>query len=287
VCLGPANGGALEIRQLPRQEPASDEVEVAVEAASVNPIDVRRSEGYGRRGLSLLGAAKFPLVLGNDFAGTITARGSRVSSLRIGDRVYGVKPPSARGTHACHVLVKADYAKRAPADHALQDLATLPYSFITMWLAVRGAGLTRQNASRRRVLVHGAPGGSALSHCKCYRLGERAPQQWPDLLPLTRAARLGLSNLHATLEYLQRLANVGSPAECCAVLRAHEIENQANGSTPPHRALYKLSEHQSEISSLHTDSLTTCRSTPLRTYAIDLRQSYSTAGRSQMPIGRL
>ena len=32
--------------------------------------------------------------------------------------------------------------------------------------------------------------GSALLHCKCYRLEERAPQQWPDLLPLTRAEQL-------------------------------------------------------------------------------------------------
>jgi NADPH:quinone reductase-like Zn-dependent oxidoreductase len=76
----------LEIRQLPRQEPGPDEIEIAVEAASVNPIDVRRSEGYGRRLLSLLGAARFPLVLGNDFAGSVSAVGARVSALRIGDQ---------------------------------------------------------------------------------------------------------------------------------------------------------------------------------------------------------
>ncbi len=63
VCLGPNGGGALQIQQLPRQEPGPDEVEIAVEAAPVNPFDVRRSEGYGRRLLSLLGAARFPLVL--------------------------------------------------------------------------------------------------------------------------------------------------------------------------------------------------------------------------------
>ena len=82
-----------------------------------------------------------------------------MSPLRIGDRVYGVKPPSARGTHACHVVVKAAHALPAPAGRDLQELAALPYSFITMWLAVHGAGLTRQNASGRKVLVHGAAGG--------------------------------------------------------------------------------------------------------------------------------
>ena len=159
MCLGPDRGGALDVRQLVRWKPAPNEVEVAVEAASVNPIDVRRREGYGRRLLALLGAAKFPLVLGNDFAGTVTAVGSRASPFKIGDRAYGVKPPSRRGTQACHVLVKAAHARLAPAGRDIQDLAALPYCFVTMWLAIRAAGLSRQNAVGRRVLVHGAAGG--------------------------------------------------------------------------------------------------------------------------------
>jgi NADPH:quinone reductase-like Zn-dependent oxidoreductase len=54
ACLGPAAKGAIEIRQVSRKKPRADEIEVAVQAASVNPIDVRRAEGYGRRLLSLL-----------------------------------------------------------------------------------------------------------------------------------------------------------------------------------------------------------------------------------------
>ena len=83
------------IQQVPRRKPAASEVEVAVAAASVNPIDLRRAEGYGRRLLSLLGAGTFPMVLGNDLAGTITAVGAGVETFKTGDRVYGVKPASA------------------------------------------------------------------------------------------------------------------------------------------------------------------------------------------------
>jgi len=82
-----------------------------------------------------------------------------VSTFKPGERVYGLKPTSAHGTHAKQVLVKAAHVLPAPASGDLQALAAIPYSFVTMWLAVRGAGLTRHNAAGKRVLVHGAAGG--------------------------------------------------------------------------------------------------------------------------------
>src|SRR6185312_14348675 len=60
---------------------------------------------------------------------------------------------------ASHILVKAALVLQAPDGSNLQALAALPYSFVTMWLAVRGAGLTRHNAAGKRVLIHGASGG--------------------------------------------------------------------------------------------------------------------------------
>jgi hypothetical protein len=56
VCLGPSSG--FEVRPVLRRKPA--EIEVAVAAAAVNPIDVRRAQGYGRRLLSLVGVGRFP-----------------------------------------------------------------------------------------------------------------------------------------------------------------------------------------------------------------------------------
>jgi NADPH:quinone reductase-like Zn-dependent oxidoreductase len=159
VCLGPGGAGDFEVGQTPRGIPAADEVEIAVSAASVNPIDVRRAEGYGLRLLSLVGAGKFPMVLGNDFAGTVATIGARVSTFKPGDQVYGLKPASADATHASHILVKAAYILRAPHVADLQALAALSYSFVTMWRAVHRAGLTRTNALGKRVLIDGAAGG--------------------------------------------------------------------------------------------------------------------------------
>ncbi len=59
----------LQLRDVPLPKPGPGEIVVQVEAASVNPIDVRRRDGYGRRMLSLMGAGRPPIVLGNDFAG--------------------------------------------------------------------------------------------------------------------------------------------------------------------------------------------------------------------------
>src|SRR5271157_3053052 len=129
LCLGPDAGGGFEVREAPRRRPAPDEIEVAVEAASVNPIDVRRAEGYGVRLLSLLGAGKFPMVLGNDFTGTVVTTGTKVSALKPGERVYGLKRTSGEGTHASHVLVKAVSVLPAAAGQDLRALAAIPYSF--------------------------------------------------------------------------------------------------------------------------------------------------------------
>ena len=160
MCRSPESGGGFEVREVPRSSPAADEIEVAVAAASVNPIDVRRAAGYGRRLLSLLGASQFPMTLGNDFAGAVDAVGARAASaFAVGERVYGLKPASRDGSHASHILVKAAYARKAPSDRNIQDLAALPYCFVTMWLAAKAAGLTRDNAGGKKVLVHGAAGG--------------------------------------------------------------------------------------------------------------------------------
>jgi NADPH:quinone reductase-like Zn-dependent oxidoreductase len=132
---------------------------VCVEATSVNPIDAKRSTGYGRRVLGLMGAANFPLTLGNDLAGVVQSVGPGVTTFKLGDRVYGFVPTGSQGAHASHVLVQAKHLRAAPASYASQELAALPYTFTTFWLALQGVGLHQQNAKGKEVLIHGASGG--------------------------------------------------------------------------------------------------------------------------------
>jgi NADPH:quinone reductase-like Zn-dependent oxidoreductase len=159
TCIEPASPPRLDVRQREVPAPRRGEVLVRVEATSVNPIDARRAGGYGRRLLGLKGAATFPLVLGNDLAGGVESVGPDVSGFSPGQRVYGlVATGKGGGAHASHVVVPASLLLAAPQGVNAPQLAVLPYSFTTMWLAARSAGLSPVNAAGKRVLVHGAAG---------------------------------------------------------------------------------------------------------------------------------
>lgn len=137
-----------------------DEVRVQVLVASVNPIDVKRAAGYGQRVLSLMGAGGRELVLGNDFAGVVTEVGRGVLHAAVGDRVWGLVPTGAQGSHRSEVCVSSRWVRPLPESVLMVSAAALPYTFTTLWRALKAVGLHEQNAAGRHVLVNG--GGGAL-----------------------------------------------------------------------------------------------------------------------------
>jgi NADPH:quinone reductase-like Zn-dependent oxidoreductase len=208
ICVEPATPPRLQVRTRDIPVPGRDQVMVRVEAASVNPIDARRAGGYGRRLLGLKGAATFPLVLGNDFAGTVEAVGPGVTKLAPGQRVYGlVATGKAGGAHASHVVVPESQLLAAPDGIDAPSLAVLPYSFTTMWLALRSTQLNASNANGKRVLIHGAAGA----------LG-----------------RLALQRLAGWGARVTAICDLGKADECRALGAEHAVERgpQAIASLP-------------------------------------------------------
>ena len=160
ICTETATPPRLAVHSVALPRPGSGQVLVRLQATSVNPIDVKRASGYGRRLLALKGAGRFPLVLGNDVAGVVESIGAGVAAFAHGQRVFGLLGTGrAGGAHASPVVVAQDFLLPAPGDADPTALAVLPYSFTTMWLALHSTGISAGNARGARVLINGANGG--------------------------------------------------------------------------------------------------------------------------------
>lgn len=149
---------ALLWQRAERRALGRDEVRVKVLVASVNPIDVKRAAGYGQRVLSLMGAGGRELVLGNDFAGVVTEVGPDVLNVSVGDRIWGLVPTGPQGAHRSEVCVSSRWIRSLPQSVLMVSAAALPYTFTTLWRALKAVGLNEQNAAGRLVLVNGAGG---------------------------------------------------------------------------------------------------------------------------------
>lgn len=160
VCRVDAHAASRSFHWQPvdRRAIGRDEVRVQVLVASVNPIDVKRAAGYGQRVLSLMGAGGRELVLGNDFAGVVTEAGQDVRHASAGDRVWGLVPTGAQGAHRSEVCISARWVRPLPESVLMVSAATLPYTFTTLWRALKAVGLHEGNAAGRHVLVNGAGG---------------------------------------------------------------------------------------------------------------------------------
>jgi len=158
VCLAPENAPRLSVWDMPLRPPGRGELVVEQLASAINPIDVKRAGGYGRRLLSLRGAGHFPLVLGNDVVGIVREHGPGVSTPPLGALVVGISPTGSSGAHASHVVISARHVRPVAPGADLIKLAALPYCFTTMWIALRAAGLRPVTAAGRKVLVNGASG---------------------------------------------------------------------------------------------------------------------------------
>lgn len=152
------------------------DVLVKVEAASVNPIDVAMTNGYGTTLLNLMRKAKnctsgtyneldLPLTLGRDFAGVIVSKGHDVGSrLELGEEVWGVVPTEQQGCHANYVMVNNNMVNPRPRNLSRTEAASILFAGLTAWSALWITGglsykttiVTRLN---RRILVMGGSGG--------------------------------------------------------------------------------------------------------------------------------
>lgn len=132
---------------------ASDQVLVEVHAAAVNPFDVKVREGKARQMAEL----DFPATLGGDVAGVVTEVGASVTSLQVGDKVYGqASALSGHGSFAEFTPVKASSLAPKPKDIDFVSAAALPLTGVSAYQAlVEHIDLQ----PGQKILIHGGAGG--------------------------------------------------------------------------------------------------------------------------------
>lgn len=140
----------LTLRAWARRPPGPREVELEVEAAGLNFIDVIKTMGL------YPGLPEEPVPLGEELAGRVVRVGEGVTELRVGQAVLGL----SSGSFGSHATTRVELVVPRPACLDAVAAATVPVAFLTAWYALYELARLRPG---ERVLVHSAAGGTGLA----------------------------------------------------------------------------------------------------------------------------
>ena len=147
------DSSVLERVEIDNPTASNGEVVIEVKATSVNPVDWKMRNGFGR---FLIGG--FPAVLHADCAGIVSEVGPGVSNFAVGDEVYSFatgmmgKP----GALAEYMAADARMVARKPASLSFEEAACLPLVWTTASFALLQRTEIRSNST---LLVQGGTGG--------------------------------------------------------------------------------------------------------------------------------
>ncbi len=147
---GPEN---LRYGDAPGPVAGAGEVVVDIHAASVNGADYKVRIGGGRYALT-----KFPHILGRDFSGVVSAVGTGVTDLKIGDAVFGVTDVGIEGAYAEKIAIKAAIVAKKPGSMSHAEAAALGLISLTALTAIED---TAHLKSGQTILIQGGAGGVA------------------------------------------------------------------------------------------------------------------------------
>lgn len=195
----------LEVDELPEPVPGPGKVRVRVDAVGVGYVDGLLIQGkYQIR-------PPLPFVPGNEFAGEITAVGLGVSSLRPGDRVFGL----ASGAFAESIVVSAAGCHPVPSLLSSAQAAGLLLNYAT---ALYGLDDCAHLQSGETVLVLGASGGvgsAAIAVAKSLGLGVIAAASTAEKVDAARGFGADAGVCYAQVSWRDTLKDVlgGKPLD--------------------------------------------------------------------------
>jgi NADPH:quinone reductase-like Zn-dependent oxidoreductase len=152
VCTRYGPPDVLQLMEVAKPVPKSNEVLIKLYAASVNPLD-----RYFMRGTPLL--RRIPglstpkrKIIGCDIAGQVEAIGKDVKQFQPGDAVFG----GTIGGFAEYVCAPEENLAPKPANLSFEDAAAIPVAALTVLQGLRDHGHIQPG---QKVLVVGASGG--------------------------------------------------------------------------------------------------------------------------------
>jgi NADPH:quinone reductase-like Zn-dependent oxidoreductase len=195
----------LSLDEVPAPQPGPGQVAVDVHAVSLNYRDLMTVKGaYNPK----LEPHRIPC---SDGAGIISAIGSGVTQVAVGDRVAGIffqhwidgdpEPGKLKGalggdiegTLAQQILLREEGVVKIPEHLSFEEAATLPCAGVTAWNAVVTAGRVKSGDT---VLIQGTGGVSCFALQFTRGLGARVIGTSSSAEKLRRAAKLGLDAGH-------------------------------------------------------------------------------------------
>src|ERR1700687_1034490 len=136
----------MQLVEVPTPQPGPKQALVRVAAIGVNFIDVYFRMGHYK--------ADFPVVLGNEGAGTVEAVGPEVTEVAVGDRVAWVM---SRGSYAEYAVVPSALLVKLPEHIDFKSAAAVMLQGMTAHYLVHS---TYALKSGETCLVHAAAGGA-------------------------------------------------------------------------------------------------------------------------------
>src|SRR5216684_6863910 len=131
--------------------PGPGQVVVDTHAASVNGADWKVCAGEYAN-------PKFPVILGRDLSGVVSAVGSGVSDLKVGDEVFGVLEGGRDGTYCEKIAIGAAVVAKKPPGLSHVDATALALTGLT---ALRSIENSLKLKSGETILIQGGAGGVA------------------------------------------------------------------------------------------------------------------------------
>lgn len=152
----PGGPDVMRLEEVPQPTPKAGEAIVKVDAAGLNYIDVYYRSGQYK--------AEYPLTLGLEAGGTVTAVGPNVTEVRVGDKVAYT---GVAGAYAEYASVPAQRLVVLPAGVSTkQGAAAMLQGMTAHYLACSTYPLKKGDTC----LVHAAAGGVGLLLCQIAKL---------------------------------------------------------------------------------------------------------------------